>query len=207
MGEMMSWHGKLNLTAAVIAALVVTACAGVTPTPLTHKEFEALNIVSVEVKTTAATQITWLAAEEEFAEKHGGQGGPAAHGYVREKAGGVLKKALAAAFESGPRGPRKTRLEVTITKVEVADAGAKIVGSLMGGSFHSLTAEAVFIDAQTGAVIARTREVGAVEHAGGFGLTGAVAGMIRDEVEGEPYGRLAANYAQGLRNWLLPGRR
>lgn len=202
---------KIRLWAAAIGiAVSVSACVTVPPNPLTAEQRSGLQVTEVRVTFAPTTRLEWADYVNETA---GGASRAAAaadeaspvatsldpaqsDALLRTVVSDRVSSAVREAFRTRPAGARPVRVEVQVNHLLVPSAIQRI---LIGGP-PALRAEAVVVDARTGAPIVSYPESQSVGVAGA-GPLGVVVDRAITGQTGQ-VDRVANSWAARFADWL-----
>lgn len=210
---------------ALLAGLA--ACAVGPENPLSAQQVDALEINQINVKIVPGAVILWGAAEEDFAESKGCPrpepessdpgdeynvaaatatnpdcdydalvDSPEARTYLENRVQNVLTAALDKQVRNNFKGTDATRLDVDVSRVAIVSGGQSV---LVGGA-HVLQATFTIVDAGSGTTLATYPDL--FSQAGY--APGGLLSLIVEATSSDPFERLSAEYASGVRNWLKP---
>ena len=124
---------------------------------------------------------------------------PEGKAYVRNMLAPKIKSGIEQKMAGQLNGSRPVRLEIVVKSFAIAGA----VQRIMIGGGRGMMADANLVDARTGALILAHRDMTAVLHVPG-GLAGvAIQAAIDNASERSPADKVADQYGENYRNWLL----
>ena len=124
---------------------------------------------------------------------------PEGKAYVRNMLAPKIKAAVEQKMAGQLNGSRPVRLEVVVKSFAIAGAVQRI---LIGGG-RGMVADANLVDARTGALIIAHRDLNVVQVVGNGIVGTAVQAAIDSASERTPAEKLADQYGQQYRDWLL----
>jgi hypothetical protein len=124
---------------------------------------------------------------------------PEGKAYVNNMLGPRIKAEIERVMAGQLIGARPVRLDVVVKSFEMPSAVQRI---LIGGN-RAMTADAILVDARTGAVILANPDLRTMTYTGQGVLGAAVQAGFDSSGDKGVAEKIVANYAESYRNWLL----
>jgi len=182
---------------AVALTLWVAACATSATNTLPQAKRDALRIDAIEVSFAPDASISWYDGLGESRSS----GTPDTHGarraFLQQKAMPHIKAALEAEIPPAFRGTEPARLRVTVRRLDVPPAVARVVFGTMS---NDLKAEVQVIDGRTGQTL-----IDVTDFNGIVGGEGGLVGVAMGQFLPDPIDRVSQSFARALKGWLQTG--
>jgi hypothetical protein len=199
-------HFNRRLVAAMVVAAIVSGCV-TAQHALRREDVAALKLTGVTVSYAKDATILWDDAVRAYGSAKAIPDHELATAATSAEARAFMQNFLAARIKTtlerqlSPKmaGTRPVRLEIVVKHFNTASAVQRIV---IGGG-HGMTADAILVDARTGATIAS--HPGLVVFVGaGQGVLGVAMQAALDAGQGlQPADRVLNSYADNYSIWLL----
>jgi hypothetical protein len=192
--------------AALGIVLVLAGCV-TAENSLSQNDIAAMKLTGVNVSYAPDAQVQWEDGIRSYAtakaitddEIATATNTPEGKAYVRNMLAPKIKSGIEQKMAGQLNGSRPVRLEVVVKNFAIASAVQRI---LIGGG-RGMIADANLVDARTGALIIAYRDLTVVLPVPG-GLAGvAIQAAIDSASERSPADKLADQYGENYRNWLL----
>jgi hypothetical protein len=192
--------------AALGIVLVLAGCV-TAENSLSQNDIAAMKLTGVNVSYAPDAQVQWEDGIRAYAtakaitddEIATATNTPEGKAYVRNMLAPKIKSGIEQKMAGQLNGSRPVRLEVVVKSFAIASAVQRI---LIGGG-RGMIADANLVDARTGALIIAYRDLTVVLPVPG-GLAGvAIQAAIDSASERSPADKLADQYGENYRNWLL----
>lgn len=195
---------RIQVVAALAAALAVAGCATSAENILPQAKRDALRIDTVEVALAPNVNVNWASAWGEYAmrKQNGGEAAASLTAYADEKqyanqkALGVIQKALNAKVPPQFRGSDPTTLKVTLKRVSIPHA----IQSILIGGDHEIKASFQLVETQSGRVLLNVDDFNGMVD----GPDGALQTLV-SQLFPEPIDRVSNAFANSLADWLKTG--
>jgi hypothetical protein len=192
--------------AALGAALALAGCV-TAENSLSQNDIAGMKLTGVTVSCAPDARIQWEDGIRAYATSKvitddqiaTATDTPEGKAYVRNMLAPKIKSGIEQKMAGQLNGSRPVRLEVVVKSFAIASAVQRI---LIGGG-RGMVADANLVDARTGALIIAYRDLTVVLPVPG-GLAGvAIQAAIDSASERSPADKLADQYGENYRNWLL----
>lgn len=192
--------------AALGIVLVLAGCV-TAENSLSQNDIAAMKLTGVNVSYAPDAQVQWEDGIRAYAtakaitddEIATATNTPEGKAYVRNMLAPKIKSGIEQKMAGQLNGSRPVRLEVVVKSFAIASAVQRI---LIGGG-RGMIADANLVDARTGALIIAYRDLTVVLPVPG-GLAGvAIQAAIDSASERSPADKVADQYGENYRNWLL----
>jgi hypothetical protein len=192
--------------AALGIVLVLAGCV-TAENSLSQNDIAAMKLTGVNVSYAPDAQVQWEDGIRAYAtakaitddEIATATNTPEGKAYVRNMLAPKIKSGIEQKMAGQLNGSRPVRLEVVVKNFAIASAVQRI---LIGGG-RGMIADANLVDARTGALIIAYRDLTVVLPVPG-GLAGvAIQAAIDSASERSPADKVADQYGENYRNWLL----
>jgi hypothetical protein len=199
--------GGLARLAALGVALALAGCVTTAQNSLSQNDIASMKLTGVTVSFVPDAGVQWEDGIRAYATAKAitddqiatATNTPEGKAYVQAMLAPVIKTGVSKSLAGQLNGSRPVRLDVVVKRFAVASAVQRI---LIGGG-RGMVADAVLVDARTGAVIVAYPDLLAATYAG-QGIVGtAVQAAIDSASEQSVAEKLAFRYGEIYRNWLL----
>ena len=190
----------------MVVAAIVNGCVTAQHT-LRREDVAALKLTGVTVSYAKDATVLWEDAVRAYGSAKAipddqlatASTTPEARAFMQNFLAARIKTTLERQLSPKMAGTRPVRLEIVVKHFNVASAVQRVI---LGGS-HGMTADAILVDARTGATIASFPGL-AVFVTAGQGVVGVAVQAALDAGQGlQPADRVLNSYADNYSIWLL----
>lgn len=192
-----------RLATLCLLAVLLAGC-NTLQNPLAPQQVEALRLTTVNVQTDDATTLWWGDGDRAFARSKGLPESdsealsktPDGRSFLSKAAAAKIGAALEQRLKPVLAGQRPVKVVVHLRKLYVVSA----IQTILVGGPHEMVADVALVDAKTGEQILAYPDYRVIASAG-QGIAGT---LIEAAFLPDPFDRLAQNFANNFRDWLLP---
>lgn len=202
MGMMWGW-ARLAVLA---GALALTGCKTI-ENSLSQNDVASMKLTGVTVSFAPDAYVQWEDGIRAYATAQAipddqiatASNTPEGKAYVRNLLAPQIKAGVERAMTGQLNGSRPVQLKIVVRNFTITSAAQRII---VGGG-HGMTADAILVDAKTGASIVAYPELNVVLIAGQGVLGTAVQAAIDSASSQSTLDKIASRYGDSYREWLL----
>jgi hypothetical protein len=206
-GALVGTISGLARLAALGIALALAGCVTSAENSLSQNDIAGMKLTGVNVSFTPDAQVQWEDGIRAYATAKAitddqiatATNTPEGKAYVQNMLAPRIRSGIEQKMAGQLNGSRPVRLEVVVKSFAIASAVQRI---LIGGG-RGMIADANLVDARTGALIIAHRDLNVVQVVGNGIVGTAVQAAIDSASERSPADKLADQYGENYRNWLL----
>ena len=206
-GALVGTISGLARLAALGIALALAGCVTSAENSLSQNDIAGMKLTGVNVSFTPDAQVQWEDGIRAYATAKAitddqiatATNTPEGKAYVQNMLAPRIRSGIEQKMAGQLNGSRPVRIEVVVKSFAIASAVQRI---LIGGG-RGMIADANLVDARTGALIIAHRDLNVVQVVGNGIVGTAVQAAIDSASTQSPADKLADQYGENYRNWLL----